>query len=422
MKSSIMNTIKVTLSIFCFVAISIVYSNAFAKQNTFEKIKPCIKICSIDSVYSNPFFSTFFQPNNLYGMGEATHGTEEFTKVRCDIFKRMCEQYSDSINCLFFMEAGYSEVLLIDNFIHSNINNDSTSKHLLKKLGYWTWYNKSLNDLILFCKTHKNKNKIHVIGADMQFGDAATKNLIHFFSNNNYSLDSLNLILNKIDIEFNNGTLTRKKSYIYYNLLAKYKDVIEKISCTESLDKKLALYNYNALIQYLELKKGRDIKYDNIRDYYMAQNILLFNRIYKHNIAIFFAHNGHISYRTNERLSSYKNAGFLLKENLKENYTAIGTDFKKGSYIGYNNHKHGLSVYISDSLKRKNHIMNLIPHYNTNTFYQINKQFTKNIICTDIGGDGRNRRQTWKIKLKDCYDFLIFYNQTYPTKTYMKLK
>ena len=61
-----------------------------------------------------------FKAKRVIGLGEATHGTSEFTQIRLDLFKYLVENHDYTI---FFLEADYSACSRINRYIHGAEDN-----------------------------------------------------------------------------------------------------------------------------------------------------------------------------------------------------------------------------------------------------------------------------------------------------------
>jgi len=100
-------------------------------------------------------------------LGESTHGTEEFYKIRSDITKQLVSY--DNFNIILF-ETDWFNLYNVNKYIH----NTSTSKSAIDSLSninnfpIWLWKNNIIIDLIEWLKNFnlKSTKKIYLLGLD----------------------------------------------------------------------------------------------------------------------------------------------------------------------------------------------------------------------------------------------------------------
>ena len=139
------------------------------------------------------------------------------------------------------------------------------------------------------------------------------RNNIIYYTNskrNRKAIDSLNLIITKINSNFEN----HKEKYI---------------ALTSEKEFQMARQHVRILTQHSKAMRGNFKNYSDMRDFYMAENV---KWILKHEgedqKIMLWAHNEHIR-KTN---NTHKRMGYFLSKDFKENYFAIGFEFYSGEF------------------------------------------------------------------------------------------
>lgn len=113
---------------------------------------------------------------DVIGLGETNHGTREFNTDRADITLALVREHGVR---LVMMEAGYAEVEPVDDYLNG-ANIDVTQA--VAKLGYWVWDTKTFLGMLRGMRAanlkRASKDRIHLVGFDMQDTGAAIRQLI----------------------------------------------------------------------------------------------------------------------------------------------------------------------------------------------------------------------------------------------------
>ncbi len=254
-------------------------------------------------------------PNvSIIGLGEGTHGTSEFFKIKSQIIKNLVNQGFNK----FLLEAGEVEC----NEINIYINNGTLSiDSLLIRLMPWPWACTEFKELVEWMRNYnlfKNEeDKIHFYGMD---------------------------ICSKQFLE--------KKSSAFYGNQTANKLVQEALSVYN--DTKLSVRSKRKRLKSI---KNKHLKQSgkNDKEYFVEANILASAYVWTHTggrlrgkreAALFemvkkikettlagskfilWAHNEHITQKSNDR----KSLGFFLDKEYKKQYQTIGFDFNKGNF------------------------------------------------------------------------------------------
>jgi erythromycin esterase len=122
-------------------------------------------------------FRTIMGKSRIVAVGECTHGTSEFFRVKRRIAELLA---ADSAFTIFALETGMAEARQIDEFIHTG---QGDPKQLLIGMGYWDWSTEEFLDLIRWMRRECAKSpkvRLQFSGFDMQTPDQALENVRAF--------------------------------------------------------------------------------------------------------------------------------------------------------------------------------------------------------------------------------------------------
>ena len=117
----------------------------------------------------------------VVALGEATHGTHEFFRMKHRIFQSLVDERGFD---LFVLEAGGPEMDRLDDFVTSGTGDP---ERLLTDLGYWPWRARELASLFRWIRQHNlqhnqtaGEKPVRVAGIDMQDPRAASAEVLAF--------------------------------------------------------------------------------------------------------------------------------------------------------------------------------------------------------------------------------------------------
>ncbi|MEM6797166.1 MAG: erythromycin esterase family protein [Acidobacteriota bacterium] len=110
-------------------------------------------------------------PARIVAMGEATHGTREFFRLKHRVFEYLVEEHGFR---LFGLEASYAGCLPLDYYIQTG---EGDLRALIKGQGFWTWDTEEVLELVEWMRVYNSRrdapeDRLHLYGFDTQ--DAAT--------------------------------------------------------------------------------------------------------------------------------------------------------------------------------------------------------------------------------------------------------
>lgn len=262
----------------------------------------------------------YFEGRKMIGLGESTHGTHEFFRMRHRLIKYLVE--SHEFNTVF-MEADFAACLPINEFITKG---KGTSTDAVDALGLWPWITQEMVDLVEWLRSYNSMhptNQVSFIGADVQ--------------KINETIVELEEILEKYDIKGRNGEIIENNDFYRMNKKEQLELRAKELSTYESIDASdftvedeyLYTWLFRHLNQILSEKTVKKSLQSSYRDKMMGENILQHLKDRPSIKGVYWAHNGHIAnFLKNEKGV----AGGHLKDQLKDQYFILGFDFDYGSF------------------------------------------------------------------------------------------
>jgi len=273
----------------------------------------------------------YFKNVKVVGMGESTHGTHEFFKMRHRMFKYLVEHHQFNT---FFLEADYANCLRVNDYIHGNNDN---AIEAVSAIDMWPWKTTEMVALVNWMRAYNIKNptkQLNFIGVDAQ----------RYIEN----IEKMDAILAQYELPTTDSTIYKRMLDTNFFLVTEiedleiYKTVWEekKTIDTNQLNKK-DKRTYSLLLRHLTQTLGIKYKWQkkyDYRDRRMGENILYHLKEDTVNKGFFWAHNGHIfkSSKKDKRKKIWNGtAGGFLDYKLKDKCYIIGQEFDEGSFNAY---------------------------------------------------------------------------------------
>lgn len=271
----------------------------------------------------------------IIGMGEATHGTSEFFKMKHRMFEFLVEEMEYRV---FGIEAEFGGAQIVNDYILSGKGSIQTCLDAMK---FWTWNTQEVADMIEWMKEYNenknNENKIRFYGFDMQSIDNSVNYVLDYLE----KLGASNITQYRANLKDSSKVYYRpnKDSLKKFNLkidkihadLIRNKDNYINNSSVEEYD--LILQHIAVISQWVDFQTNG--AKSETRDYHMAENVKWIleyeNRYYGNDKIMLWAHNGHIA-------NSYfeiKKMGENLKNIYNEDYYSLGFDFYQGNFVSW---------------------------------------------------------------------------------------
>ena len=280
--------------------------------------------------------------SRIVALGEATHGTSEFFKMKHRIVRYLAEEMGFTV---FAIEANMPEARAMNAYV---LTGEDDPKKALSGLYFWTWDTSEVLAMIEWMKDFNlsGKGRIEFYGFDMQFPDVAMENVREFVEKADpefaASLEENYKQINEILQAMRN---TRDRSKVDFK---KWFDAAKKVNehlearrdfYAESFDTlKVDWAIQDALVVLQAVEANMQGK--RSRDESMADNL---DWILAHTPpgtkVVTWAHNGHVS----KSLGTFKSMGHYLSERHRDDMIVFGFAFHSGEYTAVGNK--GIAVY-----------------------------------------------------------------------------
>lgn len=255
----------------------------------------------------------------IIGLGEAAHGNKEFQELKLDVFKTLIRD--NGVGAIAF-EMDYGEGVLINDYIHGNLNMDS--EELFSHISFELYHTEDMKNLIEWMKKYNAESKdgqLNFYGFDIQNPEVDLYVIDQFVKDHHIQLES-GVITAFLAGEF---TFKDEKMNGVFDSLKTYKEVLsdEKYADETGIDQVLkCIDNVFTAKALIEASEEDDAGYGRFRDQAMADNVM--DIYYAEGYPIMITgHNGHVGYAG----SYVKTMGAYLREALGEDYYVIGTDY-----------------------------------------------------------------------------------------------
>ncbi|SMO86814.1 Erythromycin esterase homolog [Gracilimonas mengyeensis] len=360
-----------------------------------------------------------FQNASIIGLGEATHGTREFFRMKHRFVKWFAQEHD---TLLVAIEANMPEVREINNYI---LTGKGDAKEALADLGYWVW---NTEEMLAFMEWMKNyntsgKGKIEVYGFDMAFPSRAADSVLTFLE----QVDPVLFDTLQQDYQFpaNPSELNRIDDENIIEIHQLTQDVYKTLS--ENRIKYIQYVNPETVewaIQYariVEQAMGRFTPGGKTRDESMAENInwIYFNKSIDRNTPLLlWAHNDHIA------RSPYWFGG-ELSEKYGKSYVPVVFSFGDGHYSAVLGPGQPVASYPAPSPK-KGSVEYALRTLELPAFALNLRQIKENALGSwleeekpvkSIGSVARDDPYK-NISLADYFDVLIYFDKTTASRSF----
>jgi len=114
----------------------------------------------------------------IVGLGEGTHGTSEFFRMKSRIISYLARNMGFTI---FAIEANMPEAYQMNNYV---VNGVGDPQQLLTGMYFWTWNTQEVLDMVTWMRQFNlsGQGRIEFLGFDMQYAAVAMSNVTAFVS------------------------------------------------------------------------------------------------------------------------------------------------------------------------------------------------------------------------------------------------
>lgn len=281
----------------------------------------------------------------VIGLGEATHGTREFFRLKHRIVRHLVEEQGIR---LFGLEANFSETLALDRYVR---HGEGDPRDGLSDIYFWTWDTKEVLALIEWLRTFNEgrslDDRVGFIGFDAQYTSGPAAALGEYLETTEPDLrEELADTLSTLDDDgqISDDSETREKRL---DAADRVIDVLEETLCeretahvaaTDRATWQLARQHLRTLAQARDRKQAQhddDLERAmTVRDRAMAENIVWMLDHETADRVVLWAHNGHVSRTENVSSdgTSVPSMGHHLADRYGERYYSLGFDFAEGTF------------------------------------------------------------------------------------------
>lgn len=280
---------------------------------------------------------------HVVALGEATHGTREFSLMKHRIIRFLVERMGFNV---FAIEATWPESNRVNDFVHTGEGDPAA---LLSGLYFWTWNTQEVLDMILWMRAH-NLNpgsgpQVSFFGFDMQFPGMAIHNVLTYLSSVDPSAADVATARYACILPYANNPKG------YFPATGRYggKDAAYRDACREDLDAvrdSLLIHRsgYEAVSSAEEFARAEHSarlvqQYDdwqshriqNARDVSMAENAAwLLDQAGSQAKMVVWAHNGHVA--DDPMFLESASMGYYLRRKFGQDMVIAGFDFYQGDF------------------------------------------------------------------------------------------
>lgn len=277
----------------------------------------------------------------IVALGEATHGTSEFFKMKHRLTRFLAEEMGFTV---FAIEANMPEARKVNRYV---LTGEGDPKEALAGMYFWTWNTTEVLAMIEWMREYNKSGKGHIEfhGFDMQYPQGG--------------MESVRAFVKKADPGFvetleNHYKLVREQYEIKKKRDGSSVDYKKWYDATGSVHDHLAANRDTYLKSFDAAEVDRVIRDADVvrqgaelylpgkrsRDHSMADN---FNWILAHSPkgtkVVTWAHNGHVS----RDYHLFKSMGSILHEEYGDDMMVFGFTYHRGTYTARG--KNGINIY-----------------------------------------------------------------------------
>jgi erythromycin esterase len=269
---------------------------------------------------------------SLIAMGEATHGTRQFFRMKHRVFQYLVEHHGFDH---FSIEASLPEAMAVDYFVQTGVGNPAT---LIRGMHFWTWTTQEVVALVTWMQQWNKAGRqprLRFSGFDMQYAGVAVDSVLAFARSLSTSLgDSVHAAYQCLDAA-RESTAAEPSSERYRQLPAGVQQACRAaIAGVDSLFARragewtqVAGEDRTLLMQRLAriVSQWEDNARTFSRDRWMAENVAWWKSRNRGAGMMLWAHNGHIN-----RHPGWM--GMYLKDRFGADYLNMALTFSSGFF------------------------------------------------------------------------------------------
>jgi erythromycin esterase len=279
-----------------------------------------------------------YADTGILALGEATHGTREFTTARQRMFRYMVENHGYRV---LAVEAHFAECLYLDRCLGDpQCDLEATMRD---RMLIWTTQTREMLDLFQWIREYNGDNPesewIHLVGYDSQVRKQIDELLRDILGESDSGL------LAEVDRAFEPIADLNRAAYKemdddaladHQKRLTGLKEQLARGQVQNRLGRyegTCAIQLAEAAIQSLEFLQQYFHHGKLIRDRFLTENVLWTTRLFgKGTKVVLWAHNAHIAAHEGYAPDAGGGMGWQLKQSLGDEYQTVGLVFSRGEF------------------------------------------------------------------------------------------
>ncbi len=284
----------------------------------------------------------------IVAMGEGTHGTAEFTRVRARMLEYLVKEKGFTV---FALEASWAGSRALNAYVQGG---EGDGKALLQRYARlsWPWRTQEVLDTLNWMRSYNARpgtvTKLRFTGFDLQDAVSAVDWIVEYLRANagDADADRADNLLSCIRFSLNNALAVGR--YAARGLKGA-QTCADNIGTVQRLleNRRVTLEKASSPLEFKEVFRAAQVLsqenlYDTgrflnplidaiaVRDAFMADNIAWLERTYGQKTVV-WAHNGHVTFAP-EIAFGWKPMGAFLRERYGGKYFVIATTFYQGSF------------------------------------------------------------------------------------------
>lgn len=411
---------------FLLIFICISWSQVFAQVDLISalnsKITPITTLNPGADTNDLTFLNVILNDKQIVALGEATHGTKEFSLYKDRLIRNMVSKLNYKV---IVIESDFTGTQALNEYV---IYGNGTIRNAIEKMAVGVWSTKEFIDMVEWIRQYNSKmpdnEKVKFYGCDMQyaFGSAAFLKDGTIKLKQKLSADALKGLDFLMDWKTNKIT---KDNSVAINALSSELSIV---SIKQDDVKKQSLYKQivKTLLQTIDYLKAKDwFDKDIIRDKYMAENTEWVYHFESNRKTIIWAHNLHIAKDVTKENNSPM--GSYLSSKFSNDYYALGFGFNSGELNAYNIRQGKVDIFSipdvtiknsSDYVFKQLNVPNFILDFkNASSITVIANFLNQKINSRAIGASYDEKKQAAGgdgsyQKLAKLYDGIVFIRET----------
>lgn len=290
-------------------------------------------------------FADTLEDRMVVGLGEATHGSREFFRLKHRIIRLLVEELD--FRTVGF-ESNFAETLALNDYVASG---KGSPKEALEGIYFWTWYTEEILDLLEWIRSFNRDrpptDRVRFYGVDIQYTAGAVAELTAFLNEHrSEALEEFKPLLTRADddgrwaSEDENALSRIEAAEKLVEELGAYLDhhKVELHEQTTKSELSLAYQHLRTISQAAELKRttvdeNRRVA-TAVRDRAMADNVSWIHQREHTDRLVLWAHNDHINrLEIRPQGKAVPSMGAHLADRFGDAYYALGFEFGGGSFL-----------------------------------------------------------------------------------------